>query len=139
MGDFFTQVELIVDGEWQLDNIPQESLIQLPLPKDSFEYVRTEAQRKSETEASRKPQELFQKVTVPIVQDDEVQVFHQFVTSTNVSSPSIPGMLSASTQTETFPVSCNCTKSKCTKKYCPCFNANGKCGPSCTCKNCLNV
>lgn len=33
---------------------------------------------------------------------------------------------------------CNCTKSKCSKKYCECYAAGRKCGEDCKCLDCRN-
>lgn len=33
---------------------------------------------------------------------------------------------------------CQCKKSACVKKYCPCYSAGGVCGPSCQCQGCKN-
>ncbi|OMJ83303.1 hypothetical protein SteCoe_15828 [Stentor coeruleus] len=34
---------------------------------------------------------------------------------------------------------CNCKKTKCTKKYCECFNAKIPCSSICKCRNCKNT
>lgn len=34
---------------------------------------------------------------------------------------------------------CNCKRSKCTKKYCECFQANVGCSTGCRCDGCMNV
>ena len=33
---------------------------------------------------------------------------------------------------------CNCSKTMCTKNYCPCFSKGLRCNSWCNCKNCLN-
>ncbi|CAK4066964.1 unnamed protein product [Aphanomyces euteiches] len=35
-------------------------------------------------------------------------------------------------------VTCRCKKSKCSKKYCDCFQAGVACGPRCQCRDCCN-
>jgi hypothetical protein len=39
---------------------------------------------------------------------------------------------------EKVEVTCNCTKSNCTKKYCECYKAGEGCKDSCRCINCSN-
>ena len=36
------------------------------------------------------------------------------------------------------PNTCNCTRSKCSKKYCECFAAGRTCSEECACKDCEN-
>ena len=35
-------------------------------------------------------------------------------------------------------VTCNCSRSKCEKKYCECYAAGKKCGEHCNCQDCKN-
>ena len=35
-------------------------------------------------------------------------------------------------------LSCNCKRSRCSKKYCRCFGANNRCTAACRCFNCKN-
>ncbi|KAF0695431.1 Aste57867_13780 [Aphanomyces stellatus] len=35
-------------------------------------------------------------------------------------------------------ITCRCKKSKCSKKYCDCFQAGVACGPRCQCRDCCN-
>lgn len=35
-------------------------------------------------------------------------------------------------------VTCTCKKTRCVKKYCTCFASGNKCGPECSCEDCLN-
>jgi hypothetical protein len=36
-------------------------------------------------------------------------------------------------------ISCNCTKSNCSKKYCECYKAGNKCNDNCRCRDCINT
>jgi hypothetical protein len=36
-------------------------------------------------------------------------------------------------------ISCNCTKSNCSKKYCECFKVGQSCNESCRCRDCENM
>ena len=49
----------------------------------------------------------------------------------NISSPDIHNKIIQTTV-------CNCTKSRCLKKYCECFKVNIRCGNLCRCYECLN-
>ncbi len=40
--------------------------------------------------------------------------------------------------TNNLPQGCKCKTSKCLRLHCSCFQANGKCSPSCRCTDCLN-
>jgi hypothetical protein len=40
---------------------------------------------------------------------------------------------------ERAPISCNCSKSGCLKKYCECYKNGLKCGSSCNCVSCSNT
>jgi hypothetical protein len=43
------------------------------------------------------------------------------------------------TQGGTGVISCNCTKSNCTKKYCECFKVGQTCNEACRCRECNNM
>ena len=128
-------------------DVPQESLIKLPLNKELCDYVRNE-----EKETLKREMEMLLysnlelMVSNPMkvsVNDESIEQFRECVraidTNTMIMQTSCVKMVTSSTQTEKLPVSCNCFKSKCTKKYCPCFNSNGKCGPECRCTGCMNM
>lgn len=142
MDDFFNEVESIADDGWR---IPQEELLQLPLTKDCFEYIRTEEieKTKSEIEQLSKIQYV---VPVPVLDENDIRSFQECILAdeeNNVNNEentkNTCKTISVGTQTETDEVSCNCSKSRCIQRYCPCFNSSGKCGPSCTCRNCMNT
>ncbi|OQS00207.1 exosome complex exonuclease RRP41 [Thraustotheca clavata] len=41
-------------------------------------------------------------------------------------------------KTTTNTITCRCKKSKCSKKYCDCYQAGMPCGPKCQCRDCCN-
>jgi hypothetical protein len=140
MNDFFSDVEMYVED---ILEFPQDSMLSIPLPKELIDQFRIDQFRKDEGKFidvfQEKIDELKTQIMEITLKDSDCLEFYDYLDVSkemDVDPPvKIVKVKTMSTQTET---TCNCVSSKCSKKYCPCFSAGGKCGPKCRCDNCMN-